>query len=152
MILDTLENALKNTEHYSKLNSRFAKALEFLATASSLEDGRYELDGDKLYAMIVSAPMRPAADALLEAHERYIDIQMPLTGGESYAWAPLSECVTIKTPYCPNDDIVFFENAPTQMLSANAGELLFFFPHDGHAPIIGEGTVRKVIVKVSVEE
>ena len=34
----------------------------------------YEIDGERVYAMVAKEPGRKKADALLETHEKYIDI------------------------------------------------------------------------------
>ncbi len=151
MILDSLDNALQNVEFYNHINPLFGKAFEFLATAHTLEDGRYDIVGDDLYAMVVTARARAAGDADLEAHKDYIDIQMSLVSEESFAWSPMTQCSQVKSSYDASSDIMFFSDVAQNYIKIKKGELLFFFPSDGHAPLIGSGDLHKVIVKVKVK-
>ena len=72
MILDILENA----DRYLALNRGFAKAFEFLLSPDlkDLPVGKYEIDSDRIYAMVSKEPGRRKEDALLETHRKYIDI------------------------------------------------------------------------------
>ena len=77
MIYDTLENR----EIYRKVHPGVALGLDFLAKTdfSKLEDGRYELDGDRVFANLMSYETKPANE-LPEAHREYIDIQFLVEG------------------------------------------------------------------------
>ena len=78
MILDVIENA----HHYLAMNNGFTKAIEFLLRSdiNKLPVSNYEIDGDRVYAMVAKDSGRKKEDAQLEIHERYIDIQLVLTG------------------------------------------------------------------------
>ncbi|MHC4648933.1 MAG: YhcH/YjgK/YiaL family protein, partial [Planctomycetota bacterium] len=62
---------------YKGLSEGIAKGLELLTDASvtAQENGKYEVDGDKLFYMIQRYPTKNKADSLFEAHKDYIDIQ-----------------------------------------------------------------------------
>ena len=45
-------------------------------------------------------------------------------------------------------DIQFFDDEPQTFYTLRPGQFTILFPEDGHAPMIGEGDVRKIIVKV----
>ena len=68
MILDVLENA----HRYLPLNKGFAKAFEFLMRPDlkELPVDKYEIDGNRVYAMVAKDPGRKKEDALLETHEK----------------------------------------------------------------------------------
>jgi len=54
------------------------KALDFLKSedATALVDGKVEIDGDRVYAMVLSYDSRVEDDGpTFEAHRKYIDIQ-----------------------------------------------------------------------------
>ena len=44
----------------------------------------------------------------------------------------------------------FFNDAPSTYFTILPGEFAIFFPGDGHAPLIGEGETKKIIIKVAV--
>ena len=91
-------------------------------------------------------------DAAIETHKKYIDIQMPLLGVEKIGWKPGCELQEESTPYNEQKDIAFYIDRPTAYTKIYPGQFAIYFPEDGHAPGIGQGNIRKVIVKVQVEE
>ena len=50
------------------------------------------------------------------------------------------------------EPITFHVDRPTAYTKIYPGQFAVYFPEDGHAPGIGEGSIRKIIVKVQVEE
>jgi len=49
--------------------------------------------------------------AKLEAHRRYIDIQLVLDGTDEMGWKPLSDCHDPVSDYSTERDIRFFNDA-----------------------------------------
>lgn len=117
-----------------------------------MEDGKYELDGSRLYVSIASIFGKEKQDAAIETHKKYIDIQMPLLGVEKIGWKPGCELQEESAPYNEQKDITFYVDRPTAYTKIYPGQFAIYFPEDGHAPGIGQGNIRKVIVKVQVEE
>lgn len=147
MVFDTLENAAK----YAVLNERFAMAIEFLQKkAPFLDLGRYELDGENVYATIVEVDLKNEKDARLEVHDKYIDVQAVLKGSETYGFAVRKDCKKPIGQIDPQKDILFFEDPKQTHFTANAGQFMIFYPSDAHAPLIGHGKVLKAIVKVKI--
>ena len=135
MILESLNN----TEKIESLHPLFKKAFDYLKSTdfSKMEDGKHELDGSRLFVSIASISGKEKKDAAIETHKKYIDIQMPLLGVEKIGWKPGSELQDI--------------DRPTAYTKIYPGQFAIYFPEDGHAPGIGQGNIRKVIVKVQVE-
>ena len=79
-------------------------------------------------------------DLALEATERFTEENVEVRG------------VEIHEDYNEEKDIAFFVDRPTAYTKIYPGQFAIYFPEDGHAPGIGEGNIRKVIVKVQVEE
>jgi biofilm protein TabA len=150
MILDVLENA----HRYPALNTGFAKAFEFLMRPDleELPVGRYEIDGELVYAMVSTNSGRRKEDALLETHERYIDIQLVLAGTDTMGWKPRSLCKRPRGEYDRNNDARFFSDEPDAWISVKSGAFAIFFPEDAHMPLISSGQIHKVVVKVSVDK
>ena len=147
MILDVLENA----DRYLALNEGFAKAFEFL-TRPDLQElpvGKYEIDGDRIYAMVAKEPGRKQEDALLETHEKYIDIQFILAGTDTMGWKPKSLCMQPTEGYDQTRDIQFFADQPDAWLATASGAFAIFFPEDAHLPLISSGQIHKVVVKIA---
>jgi len=78
MILDCLAAC----ERYTALHRGFADGFAFLQRAdlADLEDGRYEIDGDRVFAMVARGTGRGREAARLEYHKGYIDIQFSISG------------------------------------------------------------------------
>ena len=144
--------SLKNTDVIELYNPLFKMAFDFVRTTdfSKLEDGKYEIQGDDLFLVLNTINGKSESEAVTEAHRKYIDIQIPLTGNEALGWIPIKKCIDIKSAYDEQKDLILFENQPTNFINVESGDFLVFFPDDGHAPGIGKGMIRKVIVKVCV--
>lgn len=149
MILDILENA----NSYESLNNAFGQAFDFLRRddLASLEDGRHEIDGDRVFAIVAREKGRSRESAPLEAHRRYIDIQMVIDGKEEMGWRPLASCAAPRADYDGKADLAFFNDTPDAWVTVNAGSFVVFLPADAHAPLVSKRAIHKVVVKVAVE-
>jgi YhcH/YjgK/YiaL family protein len=93
---------------------------------------------------------RRKENALLETHEKYIDIQLVLAGTDDMGWKPKSLCKKPTGEYDQKNDEQIFTDEPDAWLSTKSGAFAIFFPEDAHMPLISSGQVHKVIVKVAV--
>ena len=150
MILDILDNA----HQYLSLNKGFAKAFEFLMRPDlkELPVDKYEIDCDRVYAMVAKDPGREKQDAQLETHEKYIDIQLILEGTDTMGWRPKASCNQPSGMYDPKTDLQFFADEPDTWLATKSGAFAIFFPEDAHMPLISSGQLHKVVVKIAVSE
>lgn len=148
MILDVLENAPR----YSALNKGFAKAIEFFLRPDlkDLPVAKYELGGDRVYAMVSKDFGRKREDAQLETHEKYIDIQLVLAGTDDMGWKPKSMCKQPCEAYDKKVDMQLFADEPDAWIATKSGAFVIFFPEDAHMPLISSGQIHKVVVKVAV--
>ncbi|MDR1881307.1 MAG: YhcH/YjgK/YiaL family protein [Prevotella sp.] len=148
MILDSLKNA----EMYYSLHPLFKKAFEYLKSVdfTRAETGRTDLEGDDLFVMVSDSDMKAEADAKMEVHNKYIDIQLPVSKPEIYGWKARAELKEERGAFNEEKDIRFFFDKGTTLITAVPGNFAVFFPEDGHAPCIGEGKTRKVVVKVKL--
>ena len=149
MIMDILTNS----KRYLPLHKGFAKAFAFLMRPDleTLPVGRYEIDGDHVYAMVAQDRGRDMKDALLETHERYIDIQFVLGGTDRMGWKPKVACAQPAGGYDNQADIQFFADQPDVWLPTSSGMFAIFFPEDAHMPLISSGQIHKVVVKIAVD-
>lgn len=142
---------LSESARYQSLHPLFETAFNFLASHDllTMECGKIHLDGEKLFFNNNNAALRP--DCLpVEAHKRYIDIQVVLSGEETFGWVPVSDIGF--NPYNPEKDVMLSDQKATTFFTLHAGEFAVFFPEDGHAPQGGKSDtfVRKAIFKVAV--
>jgi YhcH/YjgK/YiaL family protein len=148
MILDTLTQA----DRYLALHPRFAHAFDYLRGTDllALPPGRHDVQGEQLFAIVEACAGRARTDAKLECHRRYIDIQLVLAGVDEMGWKPLAACTDPATEYDAARDIRFFNDAPASWIATPPGSFCLFFPDDAHAPLVGTGMIRKVVVKIAV--
>ena len=148
MILDHLNNS----HLYEGMHPLFKKAFDYLKKhdLSQVEPGKLELDGDKLYLNIQNPDGKTPEAARLEAHRKYIDIQVLLKGKEAMGWKQLAECKEVTTEYNEAKDVEFYAGLGSTQVELQEGEFCIFFPGDTHAPCIGDGKIKKVIVKVLI--
>ena len=134
---------------------RFEKAAAFLARKdlATLAVGRYEIDGDDVFALVQECKLRDkASDPQPEAHRAYIDIQVPLSGEETYGYGWLTEKNYTKS-FDRKKDFGLYREQPLQWRTLKPGEFAVFFPPYGaHAPSCRDGgperTLRKLVIKV----
>lgn len=148
MIIDNL----KSSALYEHMNPYFKQAFDHLKSIDiySLEAGKTVLDGDNLIFNVSDTNLKTVDNAKLEVHDNYIDIQVPISQPEGFGWTHRSELSQEKAPYNPEKDIQFFEDQAKLFFTLQPGDFAIFFPEDGHAPCIGEGPIRKIVIKVKV--
>ena len=148
MIIDSLKNADK----YIGLHPRFAKAFEYIKTQdlAGMEAGKFAIDGENLHASVSNKDGVSAAEAKFEAHNNYIDIQVCPVGKETLGWKPRQKCVEVKTEYNAEKDVIFYNDKPDTYFELNEGQFAIFYPEDVHAPMIGEGPIKKLVIKVKL--
>lgn len=148
MILDSLNN----TERVETLHPLFKQAFDYIKATdfSKMEDGKIVLEGGQLTLTIASLSGKAKTDAAIETHKKYIDIQLPLLGVEKIGWKAGSELQEESVPYDEEKDIAFYIDRPTAFTKIYPGQFAIYFPEDGHAPGIGQGNIRKIVIKVPV--
>ena len=148
MILDSLENA----EQYYAMSPYFKKAFEFLKAANPEElEGKIDIEGEKIYAMVIKSKGTGHEGAELEIHKKYIDIQFGVDGVNEFGWKPTQECVTVTKAFDDEDDFGYFAEEPDLWITVQPGQYAIFFPGDAHTPKGGTGNLHKLLVKIAVD-
>ncbi|AKP53408.1 YhcH/YjgK/YiaL family protein [Cyclobacterium amurskyense] len=150
MILDTLSNAAR----YNSVHPLFEKAFAFIQSNNlgDMEEGKYEIDGDKLIAAVFEKGAKTQAEAneKFECHDKHIDIQVLIKGKESIGWKPREKCTEVKGAYNPEKDVSFYVDQPEMYFGMEPGQFAILYPEDVHSPMIGEGSIKKMVVKVKI--
>lgn len=146
MILDSL----RNKELYYALCPRFKRAFEWLEATdlASLATGRHTIDGDDIFVNVSEIELKPRSQAALEVHDDYIDIQVVAGGVEEFGWSPREALTTPREEFDKSKDIGFYSDVPKTFYTVREGEFCILMPQDAHAPMLGEGVVKKMIFKV----
>ena len=147
--------SLENTARAELLHPLFSRVFAYLKSHDlhSLAAGRVVLDGDSLWMNVDEVQGKEQSEARLEAHDRYIDIQLPLTRSETFGW---SDRGSLRQPvgagYDASRDIIFYHDEPSVWLNIEPGQFIIFFPEDAHAPCVAQGEMKKVVVKVRIQD
>lgn len=152
MIADSIQNS-----SIYPFGPAWDAAFEFLKTLTpDCETGKRLIQGEELYAGINTYETKPREAAKLETHRKYVDIQVLLSGSESFEIYP-KEGLTVQEAYIPERDIEFYEHPPKAhaKVTLNPGQFLVFFPDDAHMPSMMTGStpqpVKKVVIKIAAE-
>ena len=151
MIIERLGNPAA-TAH---LAPRIRRGLDWLRSSDlqALPDGRHEIDGDRLFALVQEYTTRGASDCRWEAHRTYTDIQYVVRGAERMGYTNIAHAKETD-PYDAPSDVAFFE-AGADYVTVHAGMFTIFTPEDVHAPCGAVGkpaVVRKIVLKVATED
>jgi biofilm protein TabA len=150
LIIDSINNAAK----YSSLHPFFAKAFDHIKTAdlASAEDGKYEIDKDHLRAIVSNKKGMTTEESIakFECHDLHIDIQFCIKGKEKIGWKPREKCTNPKGEYNREKDVQFYNDRPDTFFELTDGQFAIFWPEDVHAPMIGDGEIKKLVIKVKI--
>ncbi len=152
MILDRLENI----KEYFQGDTLLAKAVEFAVNFDpESEAGKYEIEGEKIFANYLHMPTKRLDNLKFEKHEKYIDIQVLYIGK-----LIMGHCFAENNPisiggYNAENDVEKFSIPDTySSLKMSEGEFAVFYPHDYHMPdlcLTEPEDVKKLVIKICVE-
>lgn len=147
---------LKYLDRHVSMTPALQKAIDFLRRRDiqKLSDGKVEIDGDRVFAIIQRYETVATDAPKFEYHRKYIDVQFIASGEEVIGWAPV-ERMTITEAYDGDKDICFGTAAQGKWtpLYLQAGQLVVLYPEDCHAPKLAAtapSPVMKIVVKVAL--
>lgn len=116
-------------------------------------DGRYEIDGERIFANVSTYDTKDRDGAQFESHRKYVDLQAVICGEEAIGWAPLTDALTMtKEEFSKGGDIAFYTGETVIDTVLPAGTFALLLPQDAHMPCLYTGKERKVtkiIVKIA---
>jgi biofilm protein TabA len=148
MIVDSL----KNTDKYFSMHKNFAKAFEFIRSQdlANMPIGKFEVDGREVHGFVSEKEGAKREEAKFESHKNYIDIQVCPKDKEEYGWKPLEKCVPSIDGYLTEKDAFYYNETAEINFTIEAGEFAIFYPEDVHSAGVGEGVVKKLVLKVKI--
>jgi len=117
----------------------------------NLNDGRYDIDGDNVYALVNTYDTKQRKECFLESHKKYIDVQFVAKGKELIGYLPFNE-QKIYREYDSEKDFMLFDEEPS-FIKFTENMFAILFSYDLHMPGIKDevsGQVKKIVVKVRV--
>ncbi|MFL0268636.1 YhcH/YjgK/YiaL family protein [Candidatus Clostridium radicumherbarum] len=152
-VIELIFANIKDVQRYENLNINFIKAFKFLNREglNELLPGKYEIDGDHVYALVQEYETKELDNVKYEAHQKYIDIQYMVYGQEMVGYCNIDN-LTTSTPYNRESDYILLDG-DGEMLLLRSKEFFVFFPEDAHLPGIKAAEklkVKKVVIKVRI--
>ncbi len=142
----------KNIKFYKALLPNLDNALEALdSLGKDPQKGRYEFEGG--YFMIQEGETHSVSDGDYEAHRKYIDVQIIISGSELVGWADTS-CLKETDGYDSEKDKEMLSGPDEYCVKVSEGMFWAAFPQDAHKACrdTGEKTAyKKAVVKLPVE-
>lgn len=144
---------LNHSERIEPLHPLFKTLFDYVKSHDLLhaEPGRIEIDGDNLFINNVAAHGVPAEKQPLEAHRDYIDVHILLEGTERIGWKSIEAVSNVTKPYDAAGDCALYTEPASAYVDLTPGQFLIVYPEDPHAPLIGDGPIRKLIGKVRID-
>ncbi len=143
-------SSLKDSARVEAIHPAFKKLFEYVKSHDLLNAplGRIELDGNNLFINNMETTGDVAEKRPIELHRKYIDVHILLQGNERIGWEELDTRREEVTPYSEEKDIAFYKNNCTSFVDLLPGQFAVIYPEDPHAPMMGNGTIRKLIAKI----
>jgi YhcH/YjgK/YiaL family protein len=131
----------------------FAQAFQYIneTDLANAPDGKSDIaEGLKAIFSNKAGMTAEASVAKFECHDKHIDIQLCIRGVETIGWKPREKCVTENGDYNPDKDVQLYLEQPDMYFQLTNGQFAIFFPEDVHAPMIGKGEIKKLVIKVKI--
>ena len=148
MIIDVLTNS----EKYTKLNENFKTVFDYLKNKNlkEMSCGSYEIKGKELYFNLQEGVTKQTQK--LEAHKKYIDIQVVVNGEEYMGYTNINN-TTVTEEYNEEKDVMFL-NGAVDKVKADEKSFVIFYPEDAHMPSLSvneDKLVKKAIFKILIK-
>ena len=145
MIIDVLEQS----EKYISLHKDFKLVFDYLKNTNlnELECGIHELKGKDVFFNLQEYETKQTQK--LEAHKKYIDIQVVVDGEEYMGYTNINN-TSITEEYDEARDVMFLDGKVDKVKADNK-TFIIFYPEDAHMPALSikeDKKVKKAIFKI----
>lgn len=141
---------LQDSSRYEALHPLFKRFFDYVKTHDLLNQpcGRIAIDGDDMFINNINPECVPEEKQVMEVHHKYIDVHVLLEGKERIGWKPVADLQDETKPYSDAEDCALYSDHGTAYIDLVPGQFLIAYPEDAHAPMVGEGKIRKLIGKI----
>lgn len=149
MIFDSITNLKNYIALYPQLDAVLtnSRLLDF-------ENGKFEIANSVFkIGLRYNTKQTDGASFEFEAHRKYVDVQIVITGREKITVSPTSLLATAKA-YHEEDDFQLFVGVPKAEVILSPGYFVILDPHDAHCTSIAVAEpmeVTKIVFKLPVE-
>ena len=142
---------LNNISTYKGLSENLDTAIEYILKTDllSLDNGRTNIDGDKVFLNKFSYECIPESKGFFEGHKKYLDIHIVLKGQELLGYADKSDLTPV-SEYDLENDFVEYKGPISTYCKCTSSDFIILFPEDIHMPKISidNNLVEKAVLKV----
>lgn len=145
-----ISGELKEFKYYEKMLPQLAFLAEIATPEKCPEPGRYEMPWG--YYCVNKGTTVPVDNNGFESHQKYIDVQCMVIGGEYVEWQNTAK-LTEETPYSEEKDLAFWQGKGN-LLKMEPGMFYVVFPEDAHKPACHVGEPHeylKIVAKIPVK-
>lgn len=147
MILDSI----KSFEKYISLHKSFGKVYSFLRENDlhKIAEGKHIIEENNIWCTVSSTAGKGLEElAPLEVHDSFIDIHVVLEGTETMGFRDRAKCNGDDIKYDDSTDTAILAEEPEAFISYSDDNFVLCFPQDAHAPMMGNGIIKKAVFKV----
>jgi biofilm protein TabA len=148
MIIDRISNS----HLYYTMHSKFKRAFDTIhqINTDAIPVGRYEIEGEAMYALVQEYNTKLKEQGVWEAHRRYIDLQYIVQGVEGIGYANINHLE--QGEYDVSRDFLPL-HGEGDLVTVRSGSFVLLLPEDAHMPGMAIGSsapVKKIVVKIAV--
>jgi len=151
-----ITSTLSQLHWYKVISPNFEEAIHYALSTNfaDMETGKYQIDGDNIFAIVNEYTTKPVSECSPESHRDYADIQIVISGTERFGYTPLTDQPET-SPYNPEKDYALYSISEEDLnyITLPAGQFIIFFPSDIHQPEVFQhqpDLVKKVVLKVAL--
>lgn len=142
-----------NLERYLGMGEHLDTAIRYIKEHSldELHNGRNEVDGDFVFINCFEYETLPEEKAAFEAHEKYADVHMVISGEERIGVSDMS-LMTVTAKDEATDSIECYGETENYLI-LKPGKVVVVFPEDAHKVKVmtdSVSQVKKAVAKVLV--
>ncbi len=149
MIID----AIKNLDRYKGLSLNMDLAIEYIRAAPLSETplGHTVVADERVHFNHFQYTTAEKTDgSLFEAHQRYLDLHVVLSGQELVAVTPIEALEQVEER--PDEDSVMYRGEGVLHFPITTGQFVLLYPGEGHLPRLAidgvNSNVDKVVFKI----
>lgn len=119
----------------------------------NLPVGKYELEGERLFAIVQKYSTKDKKDGRIESHKKYLDMQY-IVEGQEMIYCYWADKLHVNENQTPSADFIFYDMGDEQVsIKLNCGMFALLYPEDAHLPccqIEKEKAVKKIVFKIAI--
>ncbi len=143
---------ISDSKRYEAMHPLIKVLFDYLAAndLTNAPTGRITVQGDDLFINVNESTLVPREQQKLEVHRKYLDVHIPLSCAEEFGWRHLSTLGQSDAPFDADNDFALYTAPSHKWFTLSPGEFCIVYPEDAHAPIVGQGQIRKLVAKIKL--